>query len=98
MMKRELTLSPEPATTTVELREWVQNSWDNLSQDDIQHLLRLFTCENTSLRCCQSGEVGTLCIDMTVWAPLYVMCVSFDLNLSYSPTMISYLSHQFAVQ
>ena len=34
MMKRELTLSAEPATTIAEL----QDAWDNLSQDDIQHL------------------------------------------------------------
>ena len=26
------------------------------------------------------------------------MCVSFDLNLSYTPTMINYLSHQFAIE
>ena len=30
-MKRELTLSPE-------LRQWMQDAWDNLSQDDIRHL------------------------------------------------------------
>ena len=38
MMKRELALSPEPATTIAELRQRVQESWDNLSQDDMQHL------------------------------------------------------------
>ena len=38
-MKRELTLSPEPATTIAKLRQWVQGAWDNLSQDDIRHLL-----------------------------------------------------------
>ena len=31
MMKRELTLSPEPSTTVAELRQWVQDAWDNLS-------------------------------------------------------------------
>ena len=31
MMKRELTLSPEPATMIVDLRQQVQNAWDNLS-------------------------------------------------------------------
>ena len=38
MMKQELTLSPEPATTIAELRQWVQDAWDSVSQDDIQHL------------------------------------------------------------
>ena len=38
MMKRELTLSPEPATTIAELRQRVQDAWGNLSQDDIRHL------------------------------------------------------------
>ena len=38
MMKRELTLSPEPATTIAELRQRVQDALDNLSQDDIRHL------------------------------------------------------------
>ena len=38
MMKWELTVSPEPATTIAELRQRVQDAWDNLSQDDIQHL------------------------------------------------------------
>ena len=37
MMKRELTLSPEPATTIAELRQRLQDAWDNLSQDDIRH-------------------------------------------------------------
>ena len=38
MMKWELTLSPEPATTIAELQQWVKDAWDNLSQDDIWHL------------------------------------------------------------
>ena len=38
MMKRELSLSPEPAKTIAELRQWVHDAWDNLSQDDIRHL------------------------------------------------------------
>ena len=44
-------------------------------------------------------EGATLCIDVTVWAPLTVTCVSFGRNLlSYTPIMINYLSHQFAIQ
>ena len=35
MMKRELTLSPEPATIIAELRQQVQDAWDSLLQDDI---------------------------------------------------------------
>ena len=42
-------------------------------------------------------EGNTLCIDVTVWAPLTVMCVPFGLNLTYTPTMKIYLSHQFAI-
>ena len=38
MMKRELILSAEPATTIAELRKLMQDAWKNLSQDDIWHL------------------------------------------------------------
>ena len=38
MMKRELTLSPEPTIAIAELRHRVQDAWDNLSQDDTRHL------------------------------------------------------------
>ena len=38
MMKREHTLSPKPTTAIAELRQRVQDAWDNLSQDDIWHL------------------------------------------------------------
>ena len=34
---REIILYPEPATTIAELRQLVQDVWDNLSQDDIRH-------------------------------------------------------------
>ena len=48
-MKQELTISPEPATTIAELRQCVQDAWDNLSQDDSQNLhdhlhVRLHAC------------------------------------------------------
>ena len=36
MVKRELTLSPD--TTITELRQQVQDAWDNLSPDGIRHL------------------------------------------------------------
>ena len=39
MVKRELILSPESATIIVELRQRVQDAWENLSQDDIRHPL-----------------------------------------------------------
>ena len=40
-------------------------------------------------------EGVTLCIDVTLWTPLSVTCVSFDLNvLSYTPTMINYRASQ----
>ena len=43
-------------------------------------------------------EWALLSIDMTVWVPLTVTCVSFCLNLSYTPITINYLSHQFSIQ
>ena len=42
MMKRELTLSPEPATTIAELRKRVQNAWDSPFQDDILFLIPFY--------------------------------------------------------
>ena len=58
--------------------------------------LWLFACENTCLHCRQWGYtvyrcdcLGTPCCDL---------CVSFALNLlSCNPTMINYLSRQFAI-
>ena len=38
MMNLKLILSPDPATTIAELRQLVQDAWDNQSQDDIRHL------------------------------------------------------------
>ena len=38
MIKLENTISPEPATTTAELQQRLQDAWVNLLQDDIQHL------------------------------------------------------------
>ena len=38
MMKQKLTLFPEPATAIAELRQRLQDAWENPSQDDIQHL------------------------------------------------------------
>ena len=44
-------------------------------------------------------ERATLCINVTVWSPLTVTCVTFGLNLlSRFPKMINYLSHKFAIQ
>ena len=95
MMRRELTLSPEPVTTMAELRQQVQDAWDNLSQDGIRHLYGRL---HERIHACVAARGITLCIDVTVWAPLTVTCVSFDLNLlSYTPTIINYLSHQFSI-
>ena len=49
MMKREITLFPEPARINAELRQRVQDAWDNLSQDGIRHLYdrlhaRMYPC------------------------------------------------------
>ena len=74
-----------------ELRQQLQYAWESLSQDDIRHLNDVYLREYTPAL---PPEGATLCIDVTVWAPLTVTCVSFGLNLSSStPTMINYLSH-----
>ena len=83
MMKQELTLSPEPATTIAKLRQWVQDAWDNLSQDDIQHL---YDRLHVRIHACIAARGGTLCIDVTVCASLAVTCASFGLNLSHTQT------------
>ena len=72
MMKRELSLSPEPVTTIVELRQWMQDAWDNLSQDDIRHL---YDHLHARIHACVAAREGTLCIDVNVWAPLIVTVV-----------------------
>ena len=56
MMKRELTLPPEPATTTAKLQQWEQDAWDNLLQDDIWQLFYrlhagMHACVATRVEC-----------------------------------------------
>ena len=56
-----------------------------------------FSWENTPLRCRQRSY--TVYWYDCLGTPYCDMCVSFGLNLlSYIPTMINYLSHQFAIQ
>ena len=89
--KRGLTLSPEPTTTIAELLQRIQDAWDNLTQDDIRYLHDRF---HARIHACIADRGGYTVIVATVWASLTVTCVSFDLNLlSYTPTMINYLSH-----
>ena len=96
-MTRELTLSPEHTTTAAELRQWVQDAWDNLSQYDIRHFydrlnVRIYACvvARVEYTVYWSDYLGTSYCDI---------CVSFGLNLlSYTPTMINYLSHQVSIQ
>ena len=71
-MKRELTPSPERATTISELRQRVQDAWDNVSQDDIRHL---YDRLRVRILACVAARGGNLCIDVTVWVPLSVTCV-----------------------
>ena len=74
----------------------VQDAWNNLSQDDIQHI---YDRLHARIHACVAAEWDTLCIDASVWASLTVTCVSFGLNLlSYTPTTINYMSHQFAIR
>ena len=70
-MKRELTISPEPATGIAKFRQRVRDTWDNLSQDDIRHL---YDCFNVGIHACVAARGGTLCIDVTVWVPLTLTC------------------------
>ena len=55
-----------------ELREQTQDAWDNLSQDDIRHF---YDRLHARIHACFAAGGGTLCIDVTVWAPLTVTCV-----------------------
>ena len=71
-MKRELTLSPETARTIAELRQRVQDAWENLSQDDIRHF---YDRLHDRIHACITARGGTLCIDVTVWALLTVTYV-----------------------
>ena len=72
MMKLELTHSPEPATTIAELRQQVQDTWYNLSQDDIRHL---YDRLNERICACVATRGRTLYINVTVRAPLTLECV-----------------------
>ena len=98
MLQRELTLSPEPAATIAELRQWVQDAWDNLSQDDIRHL---YDRLHARIHACVAARVRYteyLC-DCSGTPYCDVCFLSFVLNLlSYILTMINYLSHQFSIQ
>ena len=94
MMKGETHLFPEAATTIAELRQRMQDAWDNLSQDDIRHLYGRF---HARIHACVSsrGKYTTYCCDCLATA-YCDMCVSFGVNfLSNTPIMINYLSHQF---
>ena len=68
--------SPEPVTIIVELRQRVQDAWDNLLQDGIRCLYGRFLAR---LHACVAARGDTMCIDVTVLAPLTVTCVSFGL-------------------
>ena len=68
MIKWELTLSPEPVTIIAELQQWVQDAWDNLSQDDIQHL---YNCLHARIH----TSIATKQCVCIVWAPLIVTFV-----------------------
>ena len=87
MMKRELTLSPEPSTTIAELRQWVQDAWDNLSQDNSLHLHDHLHARIHACVAARGGYTVYLCDCLDI---PYCEFVLFGLNLlSYTPTMIS---------
>ena len=71
-MKWKLTLSSDPAITIAKFTQRVQDAWDSLSQDDIWHL---YDCLHVRIYACIAAREGTLCIDVTVWAPLTVPCM-----------------------
>ena len=60
MMKRDVVLTPEPATTIAEVRQRAQDAWDNLLQDDINDCMREYTSA-------LPPEGVILCIDVAVW-------------------------------
>ena len=78
-----------------ELRQKVLDAWDNLSQDNIRYLYNRL---HMRIHAFVAASGDTLRIDVSVWAPLTVLCVSFGLNLSYTPIILNYLSRQFSIQ
>ena len=81
MMKQELTLPPEPATTIAEMWQWVQDAWANLLLDDIW---QLYDHLHGRILSALPSEEGTLCIDVPVWTPLTVTCVWIYYQYSYN--------------
>ena len=79
MMQRELSLSPEPATTIAELRQRVQDAWDNLSQDDIRHLYEYLHARLHAFVATRGGYTAYLCDCLDT--PYCEMYISVGLNL-----------------
>ena len=82
VIKRELALSPEPATINAKLRQQVQVALGILSQDNFRHLYnsfqaRIHTCF-AAIEVAHSVIMGLL-----------------GLNLSYTATMINFLHNNF---
>ena len=76
-----LTLSPKPVTTIAELWQWVQDAWDSLLQDDIQHL---YDHLHARIHTCISATGGTLCIDVTLGTPYRDVCFIWSEFIIYS--------------
>ena len=99
MIKLEITLSREPTTILSELRQPVQDAWDDLSQHDIRHLYDRLLAR---ILACVTARGDTLCIDVTVWAHLTLTCVSFGLNLLilqwYSISRINFQCNEFVLK
>ena len=68
-MKRELTLSREPATTIAELRQQVQDACNHLSQDDFRHL---YDGLYARLHVCAAARSTYTVYWSDFWAPLTV--------------------------
>ena len=94
LMKRELILSPEPARTIAEFGQRVQDAWDHLSQDDIRHL---YDHLYARIHACVAASGVLHNVLMLLFGHPLLWRVSFGLNLSYTPTMINYLSLLFSM-
>ena len=97
VIKRELSLSPEPATTIADFQHWVQNAWDNLSQDDIRHLHDRFHARIHAWVAAKGGYTALMWLfgHLLLWHVCFVWS-EFVIIYSYNDKL--YLSHHFAIQ
>ena len=80
MMKRELTLSLEPAKTIAEFRQRMQDAWRNILRMSFGSFRTVCMLEYTPA---VPSEEGALCFDVTVRAPFTVTFVFHLILICY---------------